>query len=469
MLFRKALSSSLFTMKYRWLLRVLAILSLALLYISLTQKYRAYDIDNPWFLSFSYNACHEHVQTDQFEQFRFPGGMDGVHLFGKIAAAVQCGFMDRFGWTPGTIVGLNVVFGIASLSLLWAFLLCAGYNERWVAGFILLLGVTEPVVSMMEKARYEFFAFFLLSLAMWLGIQGFEMAGVFIAFIAVETEPAAIMVPLVVVLLLASKAKDRKRFALEVGIIAVVALACYIQLHPGAIREMVAAPRLTHEFYLGGTLSAYFIERRRHLGELLVILIAACIYWQHRQQIFNRTPVWLAMFTCLVLFVLHPTVAYVVLAMPFLLWPSLEAYDRAKLLRWIPAALFLYLIAGYAYLYQTNMHEGFDTGDFSLVRAHIESSAQQLHISSGQLRVVGDYSLWFAHPQHYRAIASTESLQNADIYLCFDGPLERSGLSALTSMWCPQLRKLVQVHELSAFPVKGHLLHVLAPGGPPLP
>ena len=72
----------------RWLLRCLSLLALAVLYLLLTQKYRAYDIDNPWFLSFSYNACHEHIGTDEFEQDRFPTGMDGVHLFGKMAAGV---------------------------------------------------------------------------------------------------------------------------------------------------------------------------------------------------------------------------------------------------------------------------------------------------------------------------------------------------------------------------------------------
>ncbi len=34
-------------MKVRWLLRCVTLLSLANLYVLLTQKYRAYDIDNP--------------------------------------------------------------------------------------------------------------------------------------------------------------------------------------------------------------------------------------------------------------------------------------------------------------------------------------------------------------------------------------------------------------------------------------
>ena len=63
----------------RWWKGVLVLL-LALLafYLFIFLRYRPYDIDNPWFLSFSYNRFIEHIRSDQFAKVVFPGGMDGT-------------------------------------------------------------------------------------------------------------------------------------------------------------------------------------------------------------------------------------------------------------------------------------------------------------------------------------------------------------------------------------------------------
>ena len=49
-------------------------------YLLIFLRYRPYDIDNPWFLSFSYNACIEHIKTDQFMQVNIRAGMDGRNI-----------------------------------------------------------------------------------------------------------------------------------------------------------------------------------------------------------------------------------------------------------------------------------------------------------------------------------------------------------------------------------------------------
>src|ERR1700761_3900469 len=65
------------------------LLTLLGLYILMFQRYRAYEIDTPWFLSYSWNYKHSAVQTDEFGGAHFPQGMDGTRLFGKIPANLQ--------------------------------------------------------------------------------------------------------------------------------------------------------------------------------------------------------------------------------------------------------------------------------------------------------------------------------------------------------------------------------------------
>ncbi len=449
-------------------MRATVLLLLALLYAGLVQKYRSYDVDNPWFLSFSYNACHGGPLTDEFQQARYPSGMDGVHLFGKLAAHTQCLVLDRTGWTPTGIVVLNLGFALVALSLWWSLLLVLGYRERWIAFFILFLGVTEPVVAMVEKGRYEFFACLLLALALWLGVKGVESAAALVAMLAVETEPAALLVPLLVVVLLASRTKDWKRLVLKLGIAALIAITVYVKLHPGAIQLIVHAhyPRQKSGAF-GGTMRAYFLERKRHLPELAMLLIGMLFYLQRRQGI-NRMPLWCAVVSTAVLGLLpHGNVAYELFAMPFLLWVALEGYDRAPRGRWVPALVFLLTLAEYGYLYHANLHEGFEARDFAGVRQRISESENELRISDNQTNICGDYALWFAHPHEYHACSASrmDTLKAANLYLCFDAPLETSGLSAPTPS-CSEMEAALPLEEMSSLVVRGHRLHVLRRASP---
>ncbi len=157
---------------------------LAMLYGALFENFRPDDLDNPWFLSFSYNMCNEHVDTDQFEQVRFPNGMDGTHLFGKLAASTQCLALNRSRWLPRDASWLNILFVVASLALWWAALRRLRFSPVFVGWYVFLLGVWEPVVNMAGQFRYEFFAFFLMSAAVWLAATRLSVLSITIAFLA---------------------------------------------------------------------------------------------------------------------------------------------------------------------------------------------------------------------------------------------------------------------------------------------
>lgn len=451
-------------MQDRFAYRLVVLSLLALLYVGLIQKYRAYDIDNAWFSSYSYNPCHEGIDTDEFGEVRYPDGMDGVHLFGKLAARTQCLVLDRTGWTPwAAVMGLNIPFGLVSLWLWWSFLRRRGYHEKWIAVFILLLGITEPMVSMMEKARYEVFVFFCLSLALWLAEQGIELGAAFVAMIAVEMTPAALAVPLAVGILLARRTKNWKLLVVKAGFAAVAAAAIYIELHPGAIYVMTHGPHSTQKSLFGGTMAAYFIERRRHLPELVMFLLGGWLCWRERKKITDRTAQWLAIATASLFFFLrHPNPSYVIYVMPFLLWATLEAYDHAKRWQWVPALVFVGILMQYAYLYRVNLHEGFDSQDIARVRERIAESADLLQIPNEQMHVCGDYSLWFAHPQYYSACFDTRQGSErfaANLYFCFNEPLMKGGLSSKDWVSCSEFEQAVPLRELSSMDVRGHHLY----------
>jgi hypothetical protein len=167
----------------------------------------------------------------------------------------------------------------------------------------------------------------------------------------------------------------------------------------------------------------------------------------------------------LFLLVLRPTPAYAALAMPFLLWPALEGYALGgKYWRWIPAMYALLSLAGYVYLVRTNWREGFGSREFQAVQAQLREIARAEHRSLPSLKVTGDDSLWFAHPEHYAAMPDSAPLQDADVYLCFDGPLQSKGLSPTNQLWCGQMRTMAPMHEVQKMVLKGHTVHAYVPG-----
>jgi hypothetical protein len=451
--------------------RIVVMALLGVLYLTLTQRYRAYDLDSPWFLSFSYNYCHGDIESDTFIERRYPLGMDGVHLFGKVPATAQCLVMDRTGWSPTSIVWLNLVLALASLWLLSEFLRRLGYGDRWTAAFLLLLGVSESFVSMVEKGRYEILAFLLLSLALWLGVRGWELAAALIAMLAVEVEPAAIIVPVLVILVLAFQTQDRGRLGLRLLVCAAVALPFYLLLHPGAIQEMARAHYPPGKSIFDRTVFAYFLERRRHLPELAMLVLGVGLYWRHRKEIGAAVwmglslPMWLAASSLVLLALLqHPNPAYEVFAAPFLLWPALEGYGRAPRWRCVPALVCAGILLQYGYLFHLNRHEGFDRQEIAVVQQQIASAETQLAVGDSQLRICGDYSLWFAHPEHYSACDPERpaAIRSADLFLCFDGHLMPDNLSG-TAPSCAEVGTVRRLREISSVVLRGHRLHVEVP------
>ena len=430
-------------------------------YCLMFQKYRAYDIDNSWFLSFSYNLSELHIEKDTFAQVPFPLGMDGTSMFGKFAAYVQSAALMIMGWTPRAASFVSIAFTVASLGLWWAALRKWGYSRNLVAGFILLLGISEPVVSMAEKFRYEFFSFFLLSLALWLAANRHAFLSLLVAFLAVETQPIAILVPVIIFALLISRVTNRRRLVWQACAAAVLALAVYLALHPHGISAMAAGLEARHEKYqVGGTLFAYFGKRLRHLPELIVLAVGAWFFYRRRAEISFPGIDWIA-WAIIVLFFLmpHPNVSYMVFLLPFLLLIAVLGFERDRRFLWMPICLACIILAQYGYLFHRNYHEGISAADIARVSAMIRQSESELALNDAKTHIVGDLSVWFAHPYNYSVRLEVDS---GDLYLCYSRPLEEGDLAVAGRYSCNELRGRLPVRTISEVTLNGHTLYLLA-------
>src|SRR5260221_10322945 len=112
---------------------VTILLALFCYYLAIFLRYRPYDIDNPWFLSFSYDTFVEHIHSDQFMNVRYPQGMDGTQLFGKIAAFIQYIFLSHAHWQQGPAVTLSSSMVAVALMFWWLQLRKLGFGPQYIA------------------------------------------------------------------------------------------------------------------------------------------------------------------------------------------------------------------------------------------------------------------------------------------------------------------------------------------------
>jgi hypothetical protein len=440
---------------------------LALLYITMATKYRAYDVDDPWCQSFSYNTWNEHIDTDAFANFEFPLGPGGTRMFSKVASLIQAAFLNRFGWYQWNGAMLSAFFVLLSYSFWNLFLTNLGWSRIQRATYILSLGVLEPFVSMACKSRYEFFSFFVLSISLWLASTQFKYIALFLSFLAVETQPFGIVVPLTILLFLCFRERDKLRPFLVFMLAGLISAMAYVWIHPLAITTWSHAnwhhmqdSRLTFGF-----LGSYFIQRKRHIPEFAVLLFSGVMYWRRRSTIHNHFALATSAILLIASCVLRANVAYMVFLYPFLLlavWPLLRS---AKLMAIVMALTALYTLPQYGILLYINRNEGYNRQDLASVSHSISDAQNAMHLQDYQLHIYGDYSLWFAHPRNYASnIPETQKwLGTSNVVLCYDAPIEGHGLIEPLHLYCPDILRMGDFQELERFHVRGHLLHVLIP------
>jgi hypothetical protein len=428
-------------------------------------KYRAYDVDNPWYQAISYNTWNYHIDTDQLMNCRFPAGMGGSRNFGKIASLIQAAILNRLGWFEWNGSILSTLFVLASIAFWNLFLANLGWLRTSRLLFLLSLGLLEPFVSMASKSRYEFFSFFVLSVSLWLASKHLNLLAIFLSFLATETQPIGIVVPIAILLFLLFREKARLRILIYFTAASLIGLVAYIWLHPLGLTTMMHADwtNRTNAPLTFGFLSSYFLERKRHLPELVALLFAAVVYWRRRKSIQSHFAVTISLVVVVVSCVIRANVAYMVFLYPFILlaaWPLL----RTRKSQTVAAVLVvLFVLPQYGFLYYVNRHEGYGRQDLISVSKAIGDGQASMRLSDDQVHIFGDYGLWYAHPRNYVGNGpwTHDSLGVSNIVLCYSGPIESFGLIDSNLMYCPDILSLGRFKEFEDLTVRGHVLHVL--------
>ena len=465
----------------RWLQRefrgavLLLLAALFALYQALFLNYRPYDVDNPWFLSFSYVQHVEHLRTDEFLHMRFPFGMDGTQFFGRIAADGQAAVAALFGWQQRPMAVLSSIAIVSALGL-WAWSLRRmGYSPRLILTFVVVAGCAEPYVSAANRFRFEPLSFLLTSAALLLSTFDLVFLGILVAAIAVETQPSALLglVPVLIFNLarhgLSAKLVLRASAALALG--AAVTLLLHPQLGP-LLRHGEATPGSVPLHVLVADHSgfiAYFLMPR-HLPETLFLAVTPWVFLLRGKRLPERTAwiAWSALAAASLAVVSpHPNVIYTLFFYPLLLLLALLWFaDRH--LPWIAAVCILSATAQYGYLAHLNRGQGYRASDIAKVSAMIAQGEQTAGLNDAEVHLLGDYSLWYAHPHNFVAAGENNTAYAAlsDLLLCYrQRPPGAS--QPLAMMDCNEMLKLVPASRLlGSSVIRGNTVWLYTPHPP---
>lgn len=453
-----------------WLAPVAILLAIFIYYLLIFLRYRPYEIDNPWFLSFSYNFSVEHIQSDRFMQIPFPGGMDGTQLFGKLAAYLQAAIVGPLGWQQRPAAVLSSLFVVLSLAMWWLQLEKLRLDRRLILCFLVIAGISEPFVATAMKFRFEFLSFAFISLGLLLVACRKPFLGVFIAALAVEVEPFAIAGLIPIFILVFSTGKFARPHFARLAAALALAAAVYLVLHPNILHphpylSELSAVRASPQQFDGGAFAAYFLERRRHLLELFCFLLAAAVYWLRRRSMPSHYLALSALLLTLFFIAMpHGNPAYIIFVYPFLLATTLMAFQAQRWPALILAVALLSTVPQQAYLFTLTRHLGYRSADIAAVSQAIQAAAQTLHTPDANLRIYGDYRVYFAHPHLYTSASgmTMSSVSDADLYLCFDQAPQPASLEPIYVVYCPVLRQSLPLRLVDAIPLRGSQLYLYA-------
>lgn len=448
---------------------MLILIGLLAFYLFMFLRYRPYEIDNPWFLSYTYDGLVEHISGDQFMNNAFPAGMDGIQLFGKLAAYPQYVIGQTLGWKQRPMEILSAVAVVIALAFWWLQLRKLGYSRRFVLIFVIIAGISEPFLSTAEKFRYEYLALLMISGGLLLITYRRVFLGLALIAVASEIEPLAILGLVPGIALAYSLRKDWAHVATRTLAAIAIAAIVYFALHPNMLHPHSYLSRVKpgDAHIAGGFVRAYFWDRRRHLPELALFSLAAVFYWRRRRAIGSHYPATsAALLVVLGLVIPHPNPAYIIFAYPFLLVMALAAFKAEQRPLLAVAAAAMYLLPQYAWLAYVNRGLGYTEGDIAQVTVAISAASKRLGVPDGDLKVYGDYSLWFAHPHFYRS-AARSTLRYADeaqLVTCYERPLLNYGMSPGDLYYCPDLRQHFSLTLISTTLVRGKTLYLYAKG-----
>jgi hypothetical protein len=208
--------------------------------------------------------------------------MGGTVAFGKLAAVVQCAALAPFNWALVAANLLSVAVVVLSMAAIFVFLVGEGFGRLGAATCCLALAATEPFVAMANQSKYEYITFLLAVSGLLLAERQHLFLAGLISVLAIEVQPIGIVAPIYLIAYELSRMLQARRFHLEFGRVAKMALggilgfAVYFILHPHILVLLAASSTAEWNAYPTHFLYGYFFTTRlyRHLPELAVF--AAC-------------------------------------------------------------------------------------------------------------------------------------------------------------------------------------------------
>jgi hypothetical protein len=449
---------------------------LGLLYLALMGKYSALELDNIWFLSFSHSFWVDHISTDGFMLSTFPSGMGGVVAFGKIAAFLQGSVLNVVGWSLTHAILISIFFTLCSLVLFAQTCRQLGFSANFTLCYVALLGFSEPFVAVSQRARYEFLIVFMMAVALWLAARQRPALAVFAAALATEIEPVGVVVVLATVtFLFSSEIRDKtlrpSRLILSMLAGMAAAVVVYCLLHPDIVSVLRSADWVTFKKrpapWPGGFVAAYYFAYRRHLPELAVVLIAGVMSLRPgKRHLLAKWPALCVGVIAVAGSVLRwPNPEYFCLIAPFLCLFVLQVFYVDRYRNIILAAIVLATVPQYAWRYRTwsSRHAAVSQHEQEEVSAAIDRAAVAVGKPSEQVRVLGNYTLWFAHPHRFvnlnRLIVTKAVLRDTDLIVCFDRPVNPPSTQDIS---CPELGR-AEFEDAGALGVRNGWVRVLRP------
>jgi hypothetical protein len=444
---------------------------LGLLYLALMGRYSALELDNIWFLSFSHSFWVDHISIDSFMLSTFPSGMGGVVAFGKSAAFLQGSVLNVVGWSLTHAILISIFFTLCSLALFAQTCRELGFSANFTLCYVALLGFSEPFVAVSQRARYEFLIVFLMAFALWLAARQRPALAVFAAALAAEIEPVGVVVVLAVVTFLFSsevRGKTLRPLRLILSILGGIAaaLVVYFLLHPDIVFVLRSADWVAFKKrpapWPGGFVAAYYFAYRRHLPELALVLVAVVMSLRPgKRHLLAKWPALCVGVVAVAGSVLRwPNPEYFCLIAPFLCLFVLQVLYVDRYRNLILAAVVLATVPQYAWRYRiwSSRHAAVSPHEQEEVSAAIDRAAAAMGKPTKDVRILGNYTLWFAHPHGFvnlnRLIVTPAVLGDADLVVCFDRPVNPPSTQDIS---CPEVQGL----EMESFGVRGGEVRVL--------
>jgi hypothetical protein len=262
-----------------------------------------------------------------------------------------------------------------------------------------------------------------------------------------------------------SMSDDRVRVTWRVVAGAVPAWLICLWLHPDIlhVHRLLAHADTNDTRISGGIFRAYFVSRLRHLPELLAFAAAGWIYWRRRHSFQSHyLGISAAALTVMAVLVPHGNVAYFIFVCPFLLGMALIAFQAERRAVWIVIVTLAYAAPQYVWLAYTNRGMGYRRQDIRQASQAIDGAARAMGVADGDLRIYGDYGLWFAHPHFYRAASdrTLAEIHDANLYVCYERPVQYGEMAATNTLSCPDIRQHVSLKLISTTMIRGNTLYL---------